>query len=70
MHDDTSDKLVNLPLIVSVLDGMSAEQSSGSSACGAALVSPEGVVEVTPAPVFTLGHVLGVSADKKVPGTV
>ena len=38
--------------------------------CGAALVSPEGVMQVASAPVFTLGHILGVSTNEEVPGTV
>ena len=67
-HDDASDQLVNLPLVIPVREGVSAEESSGRSTCGAALVSPEGVVQIASAPVFTLGHVLGVSADKEVPG--
>ena len=69
-HDDASDQLVDFLLFVPVCEGVSAEESSGRSACGAALVSPEGVMQVTPATIFPLGHVLGVSADKEVPGTV
>ena len=68
-HDDASDQLVNLPLVIPVCEGVGAEESSGRSTCGAALVS-EGVMQVTPATIFPLGHVLGVSADKEVPGTV
>ena len=42
-HDDASDQLVNLTLVIPVCEGVSAEESSGRSTCGAALVSPAGV---------------------------
>ena len=69
-HDDAPDQLVNLPLLIPVCEGVSAQESSGSSTCGAALVLPERVMQVTSTAHFAFGHVLGVSVDKEMPGTV